>query len=211
MSILEAKLAELEDSKNKEIEDVKSKNLEASVEKEAIQQIEDQYTKDVTELKDKAATSPQPVVEAPKVPETPTKAAVPSRFAGKVIYTPYGFTSPEMFEEYDIINADDVLREIGRRMGYGSIANYDKEFAKIIFDLKDDARNQVYDNFKEEIDKLKGAGKTIVSSNWVLRDTADIISYPSVSKAVNREGFLETLSGSTALQKMQEASKQKGW
>ena len=211
MSILDAKLAELEDTKNKEIADVKSKSLAASVEAEAIQQIEDQYTKDVTELKDKAGTSPQIVTEPAEAPTTPTKAAVPSRFAGKVIYTPYGFTSPEMFEDYDIINADDVLKEVGRRMGYGSIANYDKEFAKIIFDLKDDARNQVYDNFKEEIGKLKGAGKTIVSSNWVLRDTADIISYPSVSKAVNREGFLETLSGSTTLQKMQEASKQKGW
>lgn len=211
MSILDAKLAELENIKDKEIADIKSRKLDAATEAETIQEIENQYTKDVEELQGKAATSPQPIVPKSPVETTPIKSEAPSRFAGKVIYTPYGFTSLDIFDEYDIINADDVLKEVGRRMGYGSIANYDKEFSKIIFDLKDDARNQVYNNFKEEIEKLKAAGKTIVTSNWVLRETADIISYPSVSKAVNKEGFLNALEASTALQKMQEASKQKGW
>jgi hypothetical protein len=117
---------------------------------------------------------------------TPAKTKVPSRFAGKVIWAQPGTVNPEIFEKFDVVNADDIAAEIAARRGitpeegktiHETIQNQSKT-------VRDDIQTQVIN----ELERLKNEGKTIISSNWYVKANGsriiDIISSPAEKEAV---------------------------
>ena len=119
---------------------------------------------------------------------TPSKTKVPSRFAGKLIWAQYGTVDPKIFEEYDVINADDVFNKVAAEMGI--VANPNLSLAQTVelyrssSDKSENAKaNQIYTAVRNYIKELKSQGKTIVAYNWFLQQNADIISSPPKEKA----------------------------
>lgn len=152
----------------------------------------------------------------PAAPTTTAKTAVPSRFAGKIIYTIPSFVDPTIFETYDVVNSDAVLKQIATDMGYSKIPGFDTGFGQIIYNLDDENRTAIYEKFKEEISKLKAEGKTIITSNFILRDLADVISAPDRSKAFDKRMYAEMtvpekLKNNYTLKSLLEESSKKGW
>lgn len=118
----------------------------------------------------------------------PAKTKVPSRFAGKLIWAQYGTVDPKIFEEYDVINADDVFNKVAAEMGI--VANPNLSLAQTVelyrssSDKSENAKaNQIYAAVRNYIKELKSQGKTIVAYNWFLQQNADIISSPPKEKA----------------------------
>ena len=149
-------------------------------------------------------------------PAATIKTAVPSRFAGKIIYTIPSFVDPTIFETYDVVNSDAVLKQIATDMGYSKIPGFDTGFGQIIYNLDDENRTAIYEKFKEEISKLKAEGKTIITSNFILRDLADVISAPDRSKAFDKRMYAEMtvpekLKNNYTLKSLLEESSKKGW
>jgi hypothetical protein len=128
------------------------------------------------ELKEQLGT------EAPK--EKPVKAAVPSRFAGKVIWAQPGTVNPEIFEKFDVVNADDIAAEIAERRGI--TPEEGKTIHQTIQNQPANVRADIQNQVKAEIEMLKGQGKTIITSNWYMQGNAlvDITSSPAEKEAV---------------------------
>jgi hypothetical protein len=117
-------------------------------------------------------------------PTTPTKAAVPSRFAGKVIWAQIGTVNPEIFEKYDVIDANSVVEDIAKRRGL--VAEEGKTIHETIENQSKTVKSEIQEQVKEEIRNLKNQGKTIISSNYYIKDTdiVDITSSPASKQAV---------------------------
>jgi len=114
----------------------------------------------------------------------PAKIKVPSRFAGKVIWAQIGTVNPEIFEKYDVVNADDVVETIAQQRGITAAEG--KTIHQTIQNLPADLRADVQNQVKEELRNLKNQGKTIISSNYYIKgtDVVDITSSPADKEAV---------------------------
>ena len=114
----------------------------------------------------------------------PAKIKVPSRFAGKVIWAQIGTVNPEIFEKYDVVNADDVVETIAQQRGITAAEG--KTIHQTIQNLPADTRADVQNQVKEELRNLKNQGKTIISSNYYIKgtDVVDITSSPADKEAV---------------------------
>jgi hypothetical protein len=114
----------------------------------------------------------------------PAKTKVPSRFAGKVIWAQPGTVNPEIFEKFDVVNSDDIVEEIAARRGI--TAEEGKTIHQTIQNQPSAVRADIQNEVKAEIERLKGQGKTIITSNWYMQGSSlvDITSSPAEKEAV---------------------------
>jgi hypothetical protein len=112
----------------------------------------------------------------------PTKASAPTRFAGKLIYAEFATVDPVIFEKYDVVNADDILKDVLRDNNLSSDPNFESKPGLLLYSSPN--RVLLEKQVEERVKALLKEGKTVVSSNWFLRDIADVASFPSSSKAV---------------------------
>lgn len=112
----------------------------------------------------------------------PTKASAPTRFAGKLIYAEFATVDPVIFEKYDVVNADDILKDVLRDNNLSSDPNFESKPGLLLYGSPN--RVLLEKQVEERVKALLKEGKTVVSSNWFLRDIADVASFPSSSKAV---------------------------
>ncbi len=148
-----------------------------------------------------------------------SKANVPTRFGGKLIYAPYGTVDPIIFEKYDIVNADDVLKEVLRENNLSEDPNFEEKPGAVLY--ASPKRAILENNVKEKIKELLKSGKTVVSSNWFLRAEADVFSSPSSSKALfvkeadsaesSIDQFNEYVAKEPARQAAYDITQQEGW
>jgi hypothetical protein len=148
-----------------------------------------------------------------------SKANVPTRFGGKLIYAPYGTVDPIIFEKYDIVNADDVLKEVLRENNLSEDPNFEEKPGAVLY--ASPKRAILENNVKEKIKELLKSGKTVVSSNWFLRAEANVFSSPSSSKALfvkeadsaesSIDQFNEYVAKEPARQAAYDITQQEGW
>lgn len=114
----------------------------------------------------------------------PVKVKVPSRFVGKVIWAQPGTVNPEIFEKFDVVNSNDIVEDIARKRGIS--ANEGQTIHQTIENLPSDIKSDVQNQVKDEIQKLKQEGKTIITSNYYIKNSplVDITSMPSEKEAV---------------------------
>jgi len=117
-------------------------------------------------------------------PTTTAKTAVPSRFAGKVIWAQPGTVNPEIFEKFDVVNSDDIVEKIAARRDI--TAEEGKTIHQTIQNQPSAVRADIQNEVKAEIERLKGQGKTIITSNWYMQGSSlvDITSSPAEKEAV---------------------------
>lgn len=120
--------------------------------------------------------------ELKKLSSSPSnnKAKAPSRFAGKLIWAQVGTIDPKVFEDYDVIYANDIVDQVAKKMGV--TPEKGKSIHQTIESRAD--KNEILNAIKAEVNRLKKEGKTIISDNWYLKQNADVISSPAASKAL---------------------------
>jgi hypothetical protein len=109
----------------------------------------------------------------------PVKVKAPSRFVGKVIWAQIGTVNPEVFEKYDVVDANDIVEDVARKRGISP--NERQTIHQTIQNLPANTRSDVQNQVKDEIQKLKEEGKTIITSNYYMKDSplVDITSMPA--------------------------------
>ena len=157
--------------------------------------------------------------ELKKLSSSPSnnKAKAPSRFAGKLIWAQVGTIDPKVFEDYDVIYANDIIDQVAKKMGI--TPEEGKSIHQTIESRAD--KNEVFNAVRAEVDALKKQGKTIISDNWYLQQNADVISSPAPSKALfmrgtksekaSREAFEQYINANEARANTYKATQVKGW
>jgi hypothetical protein len=144
-----------------------------------------------------------------KKADTPAKAKSPTRFTGKLIWAPPGTVDPIVFEKYDAVNADDVLKEVLVETGFmKSGESFDEANMRLV---KSDQKDRVNGEFLRKINELKKEGKTIISQNWFLEKQADVISRPSLEKAFDKEVYDKKIKANSFASSQYEESQEEGW
>jgi hypothetical protein len=144
-----------------------------------------------------------------KKADTPAKAKSPTRFTGKLIWAPPGTVDPIVFERYDAVNADDVLKEVLVDTGFmKSGESFEEANMRLV---KSDQKDRVNGEFLRKINELKKEGKTIISQNWFLEKQADVISRPSLEKAFDKEVYNKKIKANSFASSQYEESQEEGW
>jgi hypothetical protein len=139
----------------------------------------------------------------------PAKAKSPLRFTGKLIWAPPGTVDPIVFERYDAVNADDVLKEVLVDTGFmKSGESFEEANMRLV---KSDQKDRVNGEFLRKINELKKEGKTIISQNWFLEKQADVISRPSLEKAFDKEVYNKKIKANSFASSQYEESQEEGW
>ena len=139
----------------------------------------------------------------------PAKAKVPSRFTGKIIWAPAGTVDPKIFESYDIVNADDILKETMVDMGF---MKADDDYQEATLRLsKSSQKDKINGEVVRKIKELKNQGKTIVAQNYFLEKQADIVSRPSKDKAFNKDLYSNVIGRTSFSQQEYDKSQEEGW
>lgn len=139
----------------------------------------------------------------------PAKTKVPSRFTGKIIWAPAGTVDPKIFESYDIVNADDIMKETMVDMGF---MKADDDYQEAAFKLsKSSQRDKINGEVIRKINELKNQGKTIVAQNYFLEKQADIVSRPSKDKAFNKDLYSNVIGRTSFSQQEYDKSQEEGW
>lgn len=150
-----------------------------------------------------------PPIEVTEEKPTSTKAPAPSRFTGKLIWAPPGTVDPNIFESYDIVNADDVLKETMVDMGFMKADdNYQEATMRL---SKSSEKDKINGEVIRKIKELKNQGKTIVAQNYFLEKQADIVSRPSKDKAFDKDIYNRVISSNTFSQEEYDKSQEEGW
>jgi hypothetical protein len=150
-------------------------------------------------------------------PAPVSTAKTPSRFAGKLIWAQVGTIDPKVFEDYDVIYANDIIDQVAKKMGI--TPEEGKTIHQTIESRAD--KNEIFNAIRAEVDTLKKQGKTIISDNWYLQQNADVISSPDPSKALfmrgtksekaSREAFEQYINANEARANTYKATQVKGW
>jgi hypothetical protein len=141
--------------------------------------------------------------------EAAPKTKVPSRFTGKIIWAPAGTIDPKIFESYDIVNADDVLKETMVDM---SFMKADDDYQEATMRLsKSSQKDKINGEVIRKINELKNQGKTIVAQNYFLEKQADIVSRPSKDKAFNKDLYSNVIGRTSFSQQEYDKSQEEGW
>ena len=150
-------------------------------------------------------------------PAPVSTAKTPSRFAGKLIWAQVGTIDPKVFEDYDVIYANDIIDQVAKKMGI--TPEEGKTIHQTIESRAD--KNEIFNAIRAEVDTLKKQGKTIISDNWYLQQNADVISSPAPSKALfmrgtksekaSREAFEQYINANEARADTYKATQVKGW
>jgi len=139
----------------------------------------------------------------------PAKTKSPSRFKGKLIWAPPGTVDPIVFERYDAVNADDVLKEVLVDTGFmKSGESFEEANMRLV---KSDQKDRVNGEFLRKINELKKEGKTIISQNWFLEKQADVISRPSLEKAFDKELYDKKIKANSSASSQYSESQEEGW
>ena len=139
----------------------------------------------------------------------PAKAKVPSRFTGKIIWAPAGTVDPKIFESYDIVNADDVLKETMVDMGF---MKADDDYQEATLRLsKSTQKDKINGEVLRKLKELKNQGKTIIAQNYFLEKQADIVSRPSKDKAFNKDLYSNVIGRTSFSQQEYDKSQEEGW
>lgn len=195
------------------IESINSYNYEniyGTSEKDVFEKINTKYNAEQAALDSEEETK-EPVVE------TKPKAAVPARFKGKTIYAQPGTVDPEIFEKYDVLNADDILKDVMASMG--TSVPSDSTVTQAAYNS--DKRDEIYSNFIAKIKELNKQGKTVISSNYIVNkeNVADVTSSPSPDKAMffdetgenSVDKFNEWLNKSRLRKENYDFTQEEGW
>jgi len=139
----------------------------------------------------------------------PVKSKSPSRFTGKLIWAPAGTVDPKIFESYDIVNADDILKETMVDMGFMKAdGNYQEATMRL---SKSSEKDRINGEVIRKIKELKNQGKTIVAQNYFLEKQADIVSRPSKDKAFDKDIYNNVIGRTSFSQEEYDKSQEEGW
>jgi hypothetical protein len=166
--------------------------------------------KGIAPKESKVAFTPQaPEEEVTPTTEAAPKAKVPSRFTGKIIWAPAGTVDPKIFESYDIVNADDVLKETMVDMGF---MKADDDYQEATLRLsKSTQKDKINGEVLRKLKELKNQGKTVVAQNYFLEKQADIVSRPSKDKAFDETIYNRVIKGTAFSQEEYDKSQEEGW
>ena len=144
----------------------------------------------------KPPSAPPPAPPAPPAAPVSNKKAAPEQYAGKIIYAVPGSINPDIFDAYDIVNGDDVLKEIlvarGLMSENQSANSAGMKLYSLLVDEKkinDQTHKEITDEVSAKMREMANAGKTVVTSNEFMADPnkADVLSLPSANDVVYLE------------------------
>jgi len=135
--------------------------------------------------------APTPTEGAPEVQPTPTKRAAPDQYQGKIIYAVPGSVIPSAFDTYDIVNGDEILKQVLVARGLMSENKSADTSGLTLYSLLVDekkiteqAHKEITDEASAKMREMASQGKMVVTSNDFMADPnkVDIISLPSANE-----------------------------
>jgi hypothetical protein len=123
--------------------------------------------------------------------ERPTpKKQVPAKLKGKLIYVVPGTIPDLIYQDYDVVNVDDILRNVLLSYGHSSIEDMDSSQVGSYFYSLSQSQDtnaeykEILEQIKDEVNYLKEIGQTIITTNWFYHDSADVVVAPDKSTII---------------------------
>lgn len=171
-------------------------------------QIDEIEKKGTTPAAPKPPSAPPPTPPAPAAPAAPVpdveakpteapavkptgKRSAPEQYTGQIIYAVPGSVNPAVFDTYDIVNGDEVLKEILVAKGLmSSNVSSDKAGVTLYKLLVDDKKisaeehTAITNEASSKMRELANNGKTVVTSNDFMADPSkvDVMSLPAANE-----------------------------
>jgi hypothetical protein len=131
------------------------------------------------------------ITEKAKQGTATTKKSVPDQYAGQIIYAVPGSVIPAAFDNYDLVNGDDILKDIlvarGLMSSNVNASESGLTLYKALADNKTITAEQhtaITNEASAKMRELANSGKTVVTSNDFMADPSkvDILSLPSANE-----------------------------
>lgn len=135
--------------------------------------------------------APTPTESAPEAQPTSTKRAAPDQYQGKIVYAVPGSVIPSAFDTYDIVNGDEILKQVLVARGLMSENKSADTSGLTLYSLLVDekkiteqAHKEITDEASAKMREMASQGKMVVTSNDFMADPnkVDIISLPSANE-----------------------------
>jgi hypothetical protein len=175
----------------RDVENAESFIVNGRIDSKKVKASSNAKAKEIYDRYDKLITPLLPAAPAPEVKPTSTKKSVPNQYAGKIIYAIPGSVIPAAFDSYDLVNGDDILKDILVAKGLMSPSVNSSESGLVLYKaLMDDKKitpaeqKAITEEAGAKMRELADSGKTVVTSNEFMADPSkvDIISLPSANE-----------------------------